>query len=142
MEDILVYYRTQNIVRIVYKAIPFIYHEQAAEEDLYALFRHGFSLAQRQVSTTVYLKNNHIHSNRKNGYNKCLKKGVAVKECNDFETFFSMVNTRLNNKYEVKAVHTPIEMQMLHKAFPLNIRLFGVFLEKTTNGWWGTVIHK
>src|SRR5437016_10636090 len=38
---------------LVYKPVPHIYHRRPAEEDLYALFRHGAALVRRDLSTSI-----------------------------------------------------------------------------------------
>src|SRR5262249_53402683 len=45
------YLRERGIVRLLYKAVPHIYHETPAEEDRYALFRAGARLYRRDVTT-------------------------------------------------------------------------------------------
>src|SRR3712207_1070055 len=45
--------RARGVGRVVYKAVPHIYHRVPAEEDLYALFRHGARLVRRDVSVTL-----------------------------------------------------------------------------------------
>ena len=44
--------RARGIKKLVYKAIPHIYHLLPAEEDLYALFVHNARLVRRDVSST------------------------------------------------------------------------------------------
>lgn len=128
------YYKNIGIRQILYKPVPYIYHKTLADEDLYSLFRLGFNLVSRNVSTTVNLKDYQILSKRKNGYNKCLKSGIRFEETEDFSSFFSIVNNRLIKKYEVKAVHSEIEMQMLYTKFNNNIKLFGAFIDDTMIG--------
>ena len=45
--------RAHGITRLIYKAVPHIYHTLPAEEDLYALQRHGARLYRRDVSSTL-----------------------------------------------------------------------------------------
>src|ERR1700734_257395 len=45
--------RARGVKKLVYKAIPHIYHLLPAEEDLYALFVRGARLFRRDVSSTV-----------------------------------------------------------------------------------------
>ena len=39
--------------RLIYKAVPAIYHRTPASEDLYALYRAGAALVRRDVSSTT-----------------------------------------------------------------------------------------
>ena len=45
--------RERGVKKLIYKAIPHIYHTLPAEEDLYALFLHNARLFRRDVSSTV-----------------------------------------------------------------------------------------
>ena len=44
---------TAGVGRIVYRTIPFIYHNYPSEEDLYALFRLNARLTERKISSVV-----------------------------------------------------------------------------------------
>ena len=48
--------REEGIRKLVYKAIPHIYHRQGAEEDLYVLFRNNARLSIRNLSTAINLR--------------------------------------------------------------------------------------
>src|SRR5712691_2589218 len=52
-EVLRAYLRTAGIARVLYKAVPHIYHRMPAEEDLYALFIHDARLVRRDVSATI-----------------------------------------------------------------------------------------
>lgn len=47
----------EGLNRLVYKAIPHIYHNIPAEEDLYALFVNGAELLKTEVTATIDLRN-------------------------------------------------------------------------------------
>ena len=55
MDAAMAWMRDNGIKRLVYKAIPHIYHRYPCEEDLYALFRHQAALIETNVSTTIDL---------------------------------------------------------------------------------------
>ena len=56
--DAMMSFLKENGIRtLVYKAIPYIYHRYPADEDLYALFRHGAQIAECNISTAVALTN-------------------------------------------------------------------------------------
>lgn len=121
--------QTQNFKILRYKAIPHIYHEIPAEEDLYALFRNNAKLVRRDASSTVDLQHKLSFSGgKKNGIAKAKKNGVIVSESHDFSTFNAMINMILSQKYHTKATHTTDEMVLLAKRFPENIKLHGAFL--------------
>src|ERR1051325_5080336 len=50
------YLQKRGVVELIYKAVPHIYHQLPAEEDLYALFIIGAQLVRRDVSSTISMK--------------------------------------------------------------------------------------
>lgn len=119
------YAKKQGIRKIIYKAIPHIYHNIPAEEDLYALFRHDAKLVRRDVSSTIFMKERMVFSK---GRRWCIKKskekGLEVRRNHDFKTFMAIEEDLLRKKYGVKPTHTGDEMQLLASRFPENIKLF------------------
>jgi hypothetical protein len=121
---LLQYMRSERIKRIIYKAVPHIYHYIPSEEDVYALFINNAHLIKREVSSAVFIPHAHYPGNRNRGASKAVKEGVIIKESNDLETFMKIVNSRLSENYALKAVHSPEEMELLVSRFPQNIKLF------------------
>ncbi len=122
--------RERSLKRVVYKAVPHIYHAQPAEEDLYALFRFDAQLVRRDVSTTIQINERlSLSKGRKWTVNQSRKNKIEVRECNDFETFIRLEAKVLAEKYKVAPVHTADEMKLLVEHFPDNIKLFAAFLD-------------
>jgi len=122
------YQQKWNVKRIIYKPIPYIYHQQAAEEPLYALFRNGASLIARGLSTSVNLTQPiPLQARRRSGVRKGIEHRLVIKETTDrqdFQDFWDVVNTGLQDRHGVKPVHSVDEMLLLNSRFPDNIRLF------------------
>jgi len=120
--------KAQKIQKLIYKAIPHIYHSIPAEEDLYALFRVGAKLFRRDLSTTI-LQADKMRFER--GRRRCVedaKKGkLIVKESQDFERMYEIMKDILEKKYGVKPVHSAAEMKLLYDRFPENIQLYGCY---------------
>ncbi len=128
-ESLIEFARSQGLRRVVYKAVPHIYHRQPAEEDLYALFRNEARLVRRDVSTTARLAERlPLSKGRKWTINQSCKNKIAVRESDDFETFMRLEAEVLAAKYNVVPVHTAAEMKLLAGHFPENIKLFGAFV--------------
>ena len=129
------YAKENNIKKIVYKAIPFIYHTLPAQEDLYALYRNNAKLVKREVSSAIFQADKLDFNRRKKRYIlEALNCGLTIKETEDFEGFHDIVNQTLNEKYGKEPVHSPDEMRMLAQRFSENIRLFGCFSNKRLVG--------
>jgi hypothetical protein len=123
------YLAAESFKKLVYKTIPYFYHQQPAQEDLYALFRHGGTLVRADVSSTIDFKTQKyaFSSSRKSGLKKAREHGLQVKLSDDLETFFAIMNSVLDDKYDTQATHTHEEMALLASRFPNNIKLYGCF---------------
>lgn len=117
--------KTLHAQRWYYKPTPHVYHRIPAEEDLYALFRHGATLESRAVASVI--DNSHrlpLHKSRRTGANKARNNNVIYEETDDLRTFWNVLDERLRTRHNNKPVHTVEEMERLRSAFPQHIRLF------------------
>jgi hypothetical protein len=114
-----------DATKFIYKPTPHIYHSYPCEEDLYALFRSGATVAERKVSSAIPLKSPISISGRRKLTEKT-KSGLHIVEDGDLEGFWSILNERLQNKYNTAPVHSIDEIALLKSRFPENIKLFCV----------------
>jgi hypothetical protein len=129
-ELLLEHLRHRGVRRLVYKAVPHIYHRLPAEEDLYFLFLKGARLIRRDLSTTIDLRRPLPYAKgRKWCINKARKAGLAVRPSTDFESFMAIEEYILRKYHGTKPVHSAAEIELLARRFPENIRLFGAFLD-------------
>lgn len=124
-ESLKVYLKSQNIEKIVYKCIPYIYHIKPSEEDRYALFRNDAKLIRRDVTSTIDLTEQVRYSKgRKWTINKAKKESIETFESDDYEIFWELLTGVLESNHEAKPVHTLEEMKKLASLFPKYIKLF------------------
>lgn len=125
MKDFL---KSQQIQKLIYKAIPHIYHSSPAEEDLYALFKNGAKLFRRDLSTTIQQSTKlRFERGRRRCVEDAKKSGLTVKQSQDFDRMYEIMRDILENKYGVKPVHSAAEMKLLYERFPENIHLYGCY---------------
>jgi hypothetical protein len=130
--DLTRYLRERGIARLVYKAVPHIYHDLPAEEDGYALFRAGARLYRRDVTATVALDRKlPFQERRRRGAKKARAAGVVVRQTPDLTAFWPILEDNLCARHGVRPVHSLPEMQMLQGRFPDNIKLFAAYLGDT-----------
>ena len=134
------YLRRQGFRRVVYKAIPWIYHRLPAEEDLYALTAVcNARLAIRDISSAIVSTNRlPFTESRRSGLRKARRAGMTVCESDDIEVFWQILNDNLTSKYAVRPVHTADELRLLRSRFPENIKLWLVCSGTTPVG--GTLL--
>ena len=117
--------RDNGIRRLVYKAIPHIYHKYPAEEDLYALFRHNARILVTNMSSAVALHHDIPFSKGAKCTVKLAEKNnVDVRESDRYDLFWQILSVNLKEKYNASPVHTLQEIQLLHTRFPDNIKLY------------------
>ncbi|MBX9597230.1 MAG: GNAT family N-acetyltransferase [Burkholderiales bacterium] len=124
-EACIAYLRNQNLKKIHYKCIPYIYHQMPSDEDKYALFLNGFHLVRRDLSSSVLLNNrlNYTES-RKGPLRKARNNELLIIELLDFSEFWILLENVLSGSHNAKPVHSAAEIQQLRNSFPENIRLF------------------
>lgn len=135
------YLHREGVEKVVYKAIPWIYHSLPAEEDLYALSRVCKArLVARDISSVIDLRCPlKWYRDRRYGVKKASRNGVEIGESDDYEAFWHVLEENLMGKYGVKPVHSLQEIELLKKRFPANIRLYTAVKDGTVLG--GTVLY-
>jgi len=134
-------FRAEGFRKVFYKPMPWIYHQLPADEDIYALFvRCHARLVDRDVSSTVFL--NHrlkFAESRMSGVRKARRSGYEIRESDDLEAFWEILQNNLQEKYEAKPVHSVAEMRLLKARFPEQIRLFMCYRGQEPLG--GTILY-
>lgn len=110
---------------IIYRPTPHIYHRSPCEEDIYALFRNGAVLTECKASSAIELCNP-IKPKGRRRLTAAMKSRLHIKEENDYTSFWTILNNRLQSKYGSTPVHSLSEITLLHNRFPQNIRLFTI----------------
>ncbi len=115
----------KGIKRLVYKSVPHIYHRYPCEEDLYALFRHQARLIETNISTTIDLACPlPLDRGNKSGANAARKAGIQVGPSDDWQGYWNLLSSLLDERYGTRPVHTLDEMRLLQGRFPNDIRLY------------------
>lgn len=116
--------RAQNYKAIDYKPIPHIYTGAPSQEDLYALWRCGFSLSGVTLSSAIDLRNDwKFNMSKRQQVRKALTHNVVCAESTDYASFWTILNDCLAERHQAKPVHSLDEITMLADRFPANIKL-------------------
>jgi hypothetical protein len=128
--------------KVIYKAIPWIYHRIPAEEDLYALINIcNARIIERHISSTIMMENRiKWTESRKSGLRKARHHHIRVEESEDLETFWKILSQNLHEKYHAVPVHSLREIQLLQSKFPQNIKLYLAYQETRPIG--GVLIYE
>lgn len=135
------YLRETGFKKVIYKAIPWIYHRVPAQEDLYAIIKEcNARILVRNISSSINMCNQpKWNRDRHYGANKAQTDGITVTESNDLASFWQILNDNLSRTYNASPVHSLQEMDLLKKTFPSNIKLY--VAQKDDKMLGGTVIY-
>lgn len=124
LQQIGAYYGSRGFTCLRYKAIPHMYHQVPAEDDLYALFRLGARRYRCDLSATIDLHGSSRPSERRaRGQKKAAKHGLEIVEgAENIERVWNVLAENLGRKHGVRPVHSLDEICTLHALFPDNIR--------------------
>ena len=112
---------------------PSFYSNRASNYVEYALLSSGFDYFRREVTSTLTIGENEddILNKFKSSHQRAVKRsqnlGVEVKITNKVDEFFSILETNLKIRHDVKPTHTIDELKTLITLFPEEINLFGAF---------------
>lgn len=125
------HYAEQGYARLVYKAVPYLYHLAPAQDDVYALFRLGARRTRCDLSSTIDLQCRlKVSERRRRSLKKALRSGVEIREGWEYlPAFWQVVTENLKQKHQAVPVHTLAEATLLAERFPDNIRCVVGLLE-------------
>lgn len=125
--QLLRHYRQAGVRELVVKPLPYIYHTQPAQEELYALHRLGAQLSERAVAQVVDLSQPLAPSGqRRRGAHRAEQAGVEVvvhAEAERLPEYWALLTANLQARHGVRPVHTLSEISLLRERFPSQIQL-------------------
>lgn len=129
-EELNTYLRQQGIKKVVYKPVPWDYHQLASEEDLYPLFWVCKArITTRDVGTVIFNQQNlRWRKDRRRRLRRAQEAGIEVVRTDDFAPFWRVLEDNLMERHQVHPVHTLEEIQLLHQRFPDNILQYNALL--------------
>lgn len=130
-EELNEYLRSQGFRKVLYRAIPWVYHRLPSEEDLYAIFwKCGARLQQRMSGTAIDMD---AHLRWRKDHRRRLKQsqaaGVRVERDASLAEFWPLLNDNLQQKFQAQSVHTLEEIELLKSRFPDNIIQYNAYID-------------
>ncbi|TPG11387.1 GNAT family N-acetyltransferase [Rhodanobacter glycinis] len=117
------HYRALGVERLIYKAVPHVFHAYPAEEDLYALHRLGAQLKRRDLSSVIPLQEAfHFTPGRRHAIDKAKKAGIRVQADAGLEDFHALLSDVLR-RHNAVPTHSLAELRLLQARFPRHIVL-------------------
>ena len=127
--NLLHFLNENGISTLNLKQLPSFYAKFPSEEMEYLSFIINAKLVRRDSLSVLDLRTHYKFSkDRKQTINRGVKNELIVKEESTFEVFWNeILIPNMNKKHGVKPVHTSLEIGLLQKHFPNNIRHFNVY---------------
>lgn len=129
LKTVLEYLAGNGIKNLVIKELPFVFLDNQTNNPLaYLCFKLKAQLQRMDMHSTLDIKFKCYNRSRKNGYKRGQKNNLIVEEVDEFQEFWNeILMPNLDNKHDVKPVHTLEEIQLLKSRFPDKIRQFNVY---------------
>lgn len=125
-EQIGAFYRGLAVERVIYKAVPHVFHRYPTDEDLYALHRLGARLQRRDISSVIALREPfRFTEERQRAVAKARRLGLRAKASGEFTDFHDLL-TKVLHKHDATPTHSLDELHLLHSRFPEQIVLYEV----------------
>jgi len=125
-EQIGVFYRALAVERVIYKAVPHVFHRSPADEDLYALHRLGAQVRRRDISSVIALREPfQFTEGRQRAVSKARRLGLKAKVSDEFGEFHQLL-TEVLHRHHATPTHSLDELRLLHARFPEWIVLYEV----------------
>lgn len=131
LQVIMEHYRALGIRTIKYKAVPYIYHREPSQDDLYAFFRLGAHRYRCDISASIDLKDRSMpNRRRRRQLKKAARAGISVESgLEHFESFWPVLEWNRWERHRVRPIHSLDEMKLLSSMFPDNIECHIALLE-------------
>lgn len=115
---------------------PAIYQTRVSNYLDFALIKHGFVYKKRDVSSILTIEKtpeenlSFFKPSHRTAVRKAIKQGVTIKESNDWNNFYQILDENLSIRHNVKPTHTLEEILKLKELYPDKIKLFGAFWQE------------
>ena len=129
-DELNAYLRQEGFTKVVYRAIPWVYHTLPSEEDLYAMFwRCGARLRQRMSGTVIFMEQGlRWRKDHRRRLGQAREAGIRVVRDGSLEEFWPLLNDNLRKRFGASSVHTLDEILLLKSRFPDEIIQYNAYL--------------
>jgi hypothetical protein len=129
LDEILFFLKESNINTFYYRPIPDFYFSDGNKEMDFFLVKRGAVLERKEmnlaVNLTVPLK---ISKSKMKHFRRIENLDLDIIEDENFDSFWKeILEPRLEEKFNVKPVHSKEEIEILRSKFPKNIRQYSAY---------------
>ena len=135
VEELTSYCVKNNFCKIRITQPPLIYSRRISQYMDFAFRKAGYHYLRREVSSILFLEHSvkenlvKFKSNHRTAIRKAEKSGVIIKQTDEYENFYKILEKNLSIRHNVSPTHSLLELLYLKKLFPDRIILFGAYLK-------------
>ena len=134
-EALVTYVKENNFSGIRITLPPTLYQRRLSNYMDFSFFKQGFTYSKRDVTSILFLEDSldknlaKFKSSHLRAVRNAQEKGVNVRQSNDFESFYHILEQNLKIRHGVSPTHTLAELKNIHSLFPDRINLFAAFVK-------------
>ena len=134
-EALVTYVKENNFSGIRITLPPTLYQRRLSNYMDFSFFKQGFTYSKRDVTSILFLEDNldknlaKFKSSHLRAVRNAQEKGVNVRQSNDFDSFYNILEQNLKIRHGVSPTHTLAELKNIHALFPDRINLFAAFVK-------------
>lgn len=129
IEAFLDYLHELGVGVLTVKLLPQVFAGYPSAELDYVLWRRGFSLVRRDLSSLLPLRNPiPFNTSKRQSIGKAVKAGLAIASASAAE-FHELLTDVLNRQHGVRPVHSSDDMDLLMRRFPGMIDIYAAKLD-------------
>ena len=134
-EALVTYVKENNFSGIRITLPPTLYQRRLSNYMDFSFFKQGFTYSKRDVTSILFLEDSldknlaKFKSSHLRAVRNAQEKGVNVRQSNDFDSFYHILEQNLNIRHGVSPTHTLAELKNIHALFPDRVNLFAAFVK-------------
>ena len=116
---------------------PTLYQRRLSNYMDFAFFKQNFHYVKRDITSILFLEGSlettveKFRSSHRRAIRKANEKGVLVRQSNDFDSFYRILEKNLKIRHGVTPTHSLEELKHIHELFPDKINLFAAYINDT-----------
>ncbi len=134
-EALVTYVKENNFSGIRITLPPTLYQRRLSNYMDFSFFKQGFTYSKREVTSILFLEDSldknlaKFKSSHLRAVRNAQEKGVNVRQSNDFDSFYHILEQNLKIRHGVSPTHTLAELKNIHALFPDRVNLFAAFVK-------------
>jgi len=134
-EALVSYLKENNFSGIRITLPPTLYQRRLSNYMDFSFFKQGFTYSKRDVTSILFLEDSldknlaKFKSSHLRAVRNAQEKGVNVRQSNDFDSFYHILEQNLKIRHDVSPTHTLAELKNIHALFPDRVNLFAAYVK-------------